>query len=175
MTETVEGTPVTVARLIVIGKTSTFVVPSLVVVVVVVVTDRDKTVVVACALPVVELPPIVTVVVTWLSRLLAILCAFRIAVEGIGAPASLQAICSGLSKRETSERTLSEHCQRMQVTRLGRKFPDEARQKQAMSVAEQFSSSEELMHCCMHCGRSETESCAFAEGSRAIERNRMIC
>ena len=64
-------------------------------------TDGEYTVVVAPAPPSAELPPIVTVVVTCVARLLAAFSAFLIAEPGIGEPAIMQANCRRRTKHAT--------------------------------------------------------------------------
>jgi len=111
-----------------------------------------ETVVVASEPPVAEDPPTVTVVVVWASRLLAWFSAFRIADSGIGAPAISHTICNGVRRRSSSRSQLP--C--MHVMRSGRKFPAEARQRQATSVTEQLSSWDWSIQSWIHCGREET-------------------
>ena len=151
----------------VMGYTRYRVVPPSVVVTVVVVTDTEteSTVVVASEdPPVADAPPIVTVsvIVACVARLLSRFSAFLIADSGIGAPATSQTSCSGVSNRLLS-RVLSQlPC--TQVMTSGRKFPADARQRQAISVTLQLSSWDCVIQSWTHCGREET-NCACPSGS----------
>jgi len=111
-------------------------------------TDGEYTVVVAPAPPSAELPPIVTVVVTCVARLLAAFSAFLIAEPGIGEPAIMQANCKGVKRRFVSRLLSQLPC--IQVTTSGRKFPAEARQMHPISEMSQLVSGDWSMQSWIH-------------------------
>ena len=88
--------------------------------------------------PLAELAPVVTVVVTCAARLEISVCALWMAEEGIAAPARLHAHSSGVKRLSVSRSLSQKSC--IHVIRSGRKLPADARQRHAMSVAEQLSS-----------------------------------
>lgn len=109
----------------------------------------------------------VIVIVACVARLLCKFSAFLIADAGMGAPARSHASSKGVRSRLLSSWLSQFAC--IQVIKSGRKFPLDARQRQAISVILQFSSWELLMQSWTHDGRDET-NCAKAVGKRSNKR-----